>query len=147
MAATINDKIYGKLTWDEDFGESWNGKVELEPNVPVETSVWNFDPMDFLAVRQTHKIFQKIQADKAKILEFLADDLHAQYNDEWRKPGEKWLNRAAFLEKLKQESAWDSISFNEDGTAYIMFKTDLFDSYTPILNLDKNGDCADVELA
>lgn len=147
MPATITDKVYGKLTWDEDFYEGWNGKVEFEPNLWVEISVWNFDPMDFLAVRQTHKMYEKIRARKDKIFEFLADDLHEDYNDEWRKDGEKWVKRPAFLEKLKKELTWHSISFNEDGTAYIMFHTDLFDDYTIILNLDKNGDFVDVELA
>ena len=39
MAATITDKIYGKLTWDEELGEGWTGSVEFEPGVSVEISV------------------------------------------------------------------------------------------------------------
>ena len=102
--------------------------------------------MDFTAVRRTHRIFEKIQREKAKIIEFFAADLHKDYNQEWRKSGEKRLDRAELLEKLREELVLKSISFNEDETSYIMFRTEMFDSYTPIVNLDKNGECTDVDL-
>ena len=146
MAATIIDKLYGKLAWDEELGEGWTGSVEFEPGASVKISVWRLDPMDFTAVRRTHRIFEKIQREKAKIIEFLADDLHKDYNQEWRKSGEKRLDRAELLDKLKRELEWESVSFQQDETLYIIFKTEMFDGFTPIVNLDKNGDCVDAEL-
>lgn len=144
--ATINDKIYGKLEWDLNYSEGWSGKIEFESGVWIEFSIWCDDPLDSLIVRQTHSIYEKIRCDKEKIMDFVGKELHQEYNEEHRKEGEKYLNFAEFSRKLYADLTWHAISFDADKTSTIYFHTDLFNTYSPVVNLDENGNLLDLEL-
>lgn len=138
----IKDKIYGELEWDE-LGEAWFRKgVEFAPNLLITIFIPCLQN-DFLAVRQTHRLYEKIRHEKEKINAILVKEFHAEYNKEYRKKGDKYLKENEFLTQIKL----DSITLDDDGTANLFFETDLFDDFTPIINLDKNGDFIDAELA
>lgn len=139
---TLQDRVFGKLTWEDEDG--WWVNFEFSPGNFVDVYIITEDPMDFLVVRQTYKTFEKIRTDESGVRQFAVAKLLKTYNEYWREENQPKLTATKFAESLKLFI----INLFSDTSAAVYFDADWLDEADEfvIVSFDQNGEMVEAEI-
>lgn len=119
--ATLRDKIYGEMNWDDE-SFCWVSFIENVPNEEFQICVYAETPLDFLAVRNTHQTYERLIGEISRIRQRAMREMIE--NDKRLSP--KKRERKVMANIIEKELKLASIEIFEDLSADVFFDSDIF---------------------
>ncbi|BAZ05762.1 DUF2262 domain-containing protein [Calothrix sp. NIES-3974] len=131
---TIYDQILGELTWNDD-DECWVSQVQFNLEHRVNITVDPEDDETGAIILMARQYFVKLQnQEEMHIRRCIAEELLANYNDNWNK-GEN-ISIHQFIDMIKLED----IVFYANGMIQLFYHDgDLFAGHCIVASIDGQG--------
>ena len=119
--ATLQDKIYGKMEWDDET-YCWSCLIDDDEYGEYELSISSDSQMNFFAVRNTHKTFERLMINLPSIIQKAVQEIlknSGKYNDK--------KERKVFGEVFQSSLYLSSMTINEDLSSEIFLGSSVWE--------------------
>ena len=138
----LKDGLYGQMIWDdEEF--CWLATIENVPNENFQVYVYSDSPLNFLAVRNTHRAYQRLIGDLASIRrQAMREMIETNKNIPAKKRERKFI-----AEVIEKELKVFSVSIYKDLSSAIHFDAEIFEEEFIVAFIGANGEFLEARLS
>lgn len=121
----LKDSLYGEMLWEDDFEDShWFSTISDAATGEHEILIYADSPSDFMAVRGTHRTYQNILSNLAKIK---SDSVKYLLENEPDVLFQKSRHKKFAAKKIEGELRLFCIKIFQNLSSTVIFDSEIFD--------------------